>query len=256
MNSSATFCADSSNTRSSASDVTPDEAIILVGGLGTRLRPVVPDLPKPMAPVGGRPFLAFLLDALARHAFRRIVLATGFRGDQIQRVMTDRWQGMDLVYSHEAEPLGTGGAIAQAARLLHGGACFVLNGDTYIELDFSTFHRLAASAGGRLGIAVAHVSDVARYGAVMVEGDRVCGFSEKGRSGSGYINAGAYWMSRRLFAVLPRDRAFSFEADVLVPLAEGERVAAYTATAHFIDIGVPEGYFRAQALLGGSHARP
>lgn len=222
-----------------------DEAIVLAGGLGTRLRGAVDNVPKPLAPVAGRPFLAWLLDELATQGLRRVVLATGYRGDQIEAALGREWQGMSLEYSREPEPLGTGGAIALAMQRIAGDACFALNGDTWVELDYTAFDRQAA--GVPLGVALAHVPDVARYGAVFVEGNRVTGFSEKGMSGPGFINAGVYRLSRSLLHDFPVGVAFSFERDVLVPVAAQEIVAGYAETEGFIDIGVPEEYRRAQA---------
>lgn len=226
-----------------------DEAIILAGGLGTRLRGVVDDVPKPLAPVAGRPFLAWLLDALARQGMRRVVLATGYKGEQVAATLGKAWHGMSLDYSREAEPLGTGGAISLALQRVDGDACFVLNGDTWLDLDYAAFDQDVRETGAALGMALAHVPDVARYGAVHVHGGRVAGFAEKGLSGPGYINAGVYRVDRSLAGGLPVAKAFSFERDVLAPAAACGGIVACTRTQGFIDIGVPEDYQRAQALF-------
>jgi D-glycero-alpha-D-manno-heptose 1-phosphate guanylyltransferase len=226
-----------------------EEAIILAGGFGTRLRSVVNDVPKPLAPIRGRPFLAFLLDRLAAQGFRRVVLATGYMGEKINQALGDRWQGMALAYSREDQPLGTGGAIAQSLDCIEGNACFVLNGDTHLDLDYRAFDRCMEATGAALGMALARVADVARYGAVQVEDQQVTGFAEKGQSGPGYINAGVYRMTRELVAAFPGEANFSFEARVLEPLVQCGSVAAYTRTSAFIDIGVPEDYARAQVEL-------
>lgn len=228
---------------------TTNEAIILAGGLGTRLKGVIGELPKPLAPLAGRPFLAWLLDILAAQEMRRVILATGYRSGQIVEALGSRWRGMALVYSQEPEPLGTGGAIALAAKKLRDDACFVLNGDTRLVLDYAEFDRLANAANVRLGVALAHVPDVSRYGSVRIEKDRIAGFVEKGRTGPGYINAGVYWISRSLLSDFPRTNSFSFETEVLVPVVARERVAAFTETSDFIDIGVPEDYHRAQSTF-------
>lgn len=225
------------------------EAIILAGGFGTRLRGVVDDVPKPLAPVAGRPFLAWLLDALAGQGLHRTVLATGYLGEQIEAALGQAWRGMQLVYSREPAPLGTGGAIALALKAIDGDGCFVLNGDTWLELDYAAFGRAVADAGARLGVALAEVPDVARYGAVHVEQDRLMDFEEKGASDAGFINAGVYWMQRELLEGFSSGTAFSFERDVLVPSVSSEPVVGYTDTHGFIDIGVPEDYQRAQQLF-------
>lgn len=222
------------------------EAIILAGGFGTRLRNVVSDVPKPLAPVCGRPFLAWTLDALAAQGVRRVVLATGYLAEKVEEALGTSWRSMELVYSREPEPLGTGGAVALACTRLEGGSAFVVNGDTWLELDYRAFAERSLRDGARLGMALAHVPDVARYGAVELDQGRVSGFSEKGRHGAGYINAGVYWFERTLMHAFDPGARFSFETDVLLPMASRDTVVAYTDTSQFIDIGVPEDYRRAQ----------
>lgn len=223
-----------------------EEAIVLAGGLGTRLRGVVDDVPKPLAPVAGRPFLAWGLDLLADQGLRRVILATGYRGGQVEAALGKNWQGMSLEYSQEPEPLGTGGAIALAMRRVSGDASFVLNGDTWLELDYVKFDAALRAQDARIGVALAKVPDVARYGAVRVEGGRITGFIEKGQAGSGLVNAGVYRVPRSLLVGFPADKPFSFEREVLAPVVARETVIAYTETRGFIDIGVPEDYWKAQ----------
>lgn len=223
-----------------------DEAIVLAGGLGTRLRGVVDGVPKPLALVAGRPFLAWLLDTLAMQGLRRVVLATGYRGEQIEAALGATWRGMALVYSREQKLLGTGGAIALAMPRIAGDDCFVLNGDTWLELDYARFDAAVRGVDARLGVALAAVPEVARYGAVNVEDGRVVDFVEKGQSGPGFINAGVYLLSRSLLEDFPSGEPFSFEHDVLRPAAARETVVACTDTEGFIDIGVPDDYRQAQ----------
>lgn len=227
-----------------------DEAIVLVGGLGTRLRSVVADLPKPLAPVAGRPFLAHLLDQLATGGLRRVILATSYMAEKIEQAIGTRWAGMDIVYSKEPEPLGTGGAIRLAATLLHGDGVHLANGDTFLRYDPAAFERAVRVAGATLGIALAKVDDVRRYGAVEIDDGRVVAFREKGGSGPGLINAGSYFLTAAGLGALPSDEAaYSFESRVLLPSALHGQVAAFDDTRDFIDIGVPEDYARAQYLL-------
>lgn len=226
-----------------------DEAVILAGGLGTRLHDVVRDVPKPLAPVAGRPFLAWLLDNLAGQGIQRVVLATGHLGEQIEAVLGPQWLGMALEYSREAEPLGTGGAIVRAATRVRSEAFFVLNGDTALDLDYAEFDRAVTSMDARLGVALARVPDAARYGAVQLEGSRVTGFVEKNDAHAGLVNAGVYRLQRSLLADYAHARSFSFERDVLVPAVGREPVIGFTRTRGFIDIGVPDDYQRAQQLF-------
>lgn len=230
-----------------------DEAIVLAGGRGTRLRSVVSDLPKPLAPVAGRPFLAWLLDMLAEGGIRRVVLATGYLAGQVEAAVGARWQGMEIAYSVEPEALGTGGAIRLAAGMLQGGAAHVLNGDTFLRYRPSALEAAAAAGGTPIAVALAHVDDVGRYGAVVVEDGRVARFEEKGGSGAGLVNAGSYFLAAPALHALDAmgPGAFSFETGVLAPRAASGDVAAFTATAGFIDIGVPDDYRRAQVLFAG-----
>jgi D-glycero-alpha-D-manno-heptose 1-phosphate guanylyltransferase len=232
-----------------------DEAIILAGGLGTRLRSVVSDVPKPLAPVGGRPFLAWVLDALAMQGIRRAVLATGFMGDRVANACGQSWRGMELLYSREHAPLGTGGAIAMAFSQVQGDACLVLNGDTWLAFDHAKFDQAWRAGSSRLAIALAEVTDVSRYGAVEVEQSRVTALVEKGAVGPGYINAGVYGIRRSLLADFPAKESFSFESDVLMPTVHREAVFGYTRTHDFVDIGVPQDYQRAQELVPATAGR-
>lgn len=228
-----------------------DEAIVLVGGLGTRLRTVVSDVPKPLAPVAGRPFLAWLLDHLAENGMRHIVLAAGYLAERIVDCIGQEWHGMSVDYSVESVPLGTGGAVRQACSLLHGNAAHVLNGDTFLRYDLHALEQSTQQAGADLGIALAYVDDLARYGAVIRDGTSIVGFKEKGETGPGYINAGSYYLAHAAIQSLPVDPEFSFETRVLAPLTAAGRVCGFDATSGFIDIGVPDDYRRAQSLFGG-----
>ncbi|BCT91854.1 D-glycero-D-manno-heptose 1-phosphate guanosyltransferase [Lysobacter helvus] len=236
-----------------------DEAIVLVGGLGTRLRSVVSDVPKPLAPVAGRPFLAWVLDHLVDAGLARIILAVGYRGELVEQAIGARWRtasgaSADIVYARESEPLGTGGAVRNAAAQLAGDAVHVVNGDTFLRYSPAALERATREAAAMLGIALAHVPDAARYGAVVIEDDLVRGFQEKGRGGPGWINAGCYFLAPAALAALPADPVFSFEEAVLAPAAQTGRVAAHTQTEGFIDIGVPDDYLRAQSLFASERA--
>lgn len=227
-----------------------DEAIVLVGGLGTRLRSVVSDLPKPIAPVAGRPFLAHVLDQLAVSGLRRVILATGHLAEKVEQAIGPHWAGMQISYSREEAPLGTGGAISLAATQLHGDGVHLLNGDTFLRYDLRELERVVHAAGVPLGMALAQVPDVGRYGAVDIAAGRVVAFHEKGGHGAGLINAGSYFLTVAGVAALPSLPNYSFESKVLPAWVASRQVVALTSTRDFIDIGVPEDYARAQSLLG------
>lgn len=228
-----------------------DEAIVLVGGLGTRLRAVVPDLPKPLAPVAGRPFLAWVMDQLAGNGIRHVVLATGYMSDVVEAAIGASWRGMQVEYSVEQHALGTGGAVRQACQRLRGNAVHVLNGDTYLDYSAAGIADAVSESGANIGVALARVDDVARYGAVECDSGRITRFREKGGSGPGYVNAGCYFLGSKAIAALPQLEAYSFETEVLVPMTAAGSVCGYADTRGFIDIGVPDDYLRAQTIFGG-----
>jgi D-glycero-alpha-D-manno-heptose 1-phosphate guanylyltransferase len=225
------------------------EAIVLAGGLGTRLRGVVDDVPKPMAPVQGRPFLALVLDQLLAAGFTTAIFAAGYRHEVIRAYFGEDYRGLALRYSVEREPLGTGGAIRLACEQADARNVFALNGDTYLELDFRAMMEAHVRAGSHFSMAICHVSDVARYGALELCDDRVQGFLEKGRSGPGWINAGAYVLGPDLRARLRPQGAFSFEHDLLEPEVGSIRPLAFRSSGLFIDIGIPADYARVTQIF-------
>jgi len=225
------------------------DVIVLAGGLGTRLRSVVAALPKAMAPVAGRPFLEHLLDLLAHAGFASAVLAVGYRSDAIREYFGDRYHGLPLAYSIEGQPLGTGGAIRLAMNHASSPEVFVVNGDTFVDVDYSAMLAAHQRASATMTIAVHEVPDAARYGALDIAGDRVRGFFEKGRAGPGWINAGVYLLARTQLDDAALPTAFSFESDYLVPNVEALNPLAFRTEGLFIDIGVPEDYARAQSML-------
>jgi len=227
------------------------EAVVLAGGLGTRLRAVVADVPKPMAPVAGRPFLAYVLDRLVDTGFATAILAVGYRFEAIRSHFGDGYRGLRLAYSVEREPQGTGGALRDALALGSGGEMFVLNGDTWLDVDYRAMLAAHERSRAELTIAVHRVADSARYGALELEGNRVRGFREKGESGSGWINGGIYVVGPALRTRLRRVGAFSFEQDVLVPGVASIAPLAFRTTGQFIDIGIPDDYVRARQILAG-----
>lgn len=227
------------------------KAIVLAGGLGTRLRERVPDLPKPMAPVAGRPFLEYLLDALARCGCDEMVLSVGHLWQKIEAHFGNSYRGMALRYAVEQTPLGTGGAIAFALAQLppDTDAVLTLNGDTFLDVDFAQVLAHHRAAGLPISMVLREVDDTMRYGAVLVGEGRVQSFADKGRSGPGLINAGTYVLDPRWFLALGLPACFSMEADVLQARCAELRPAAFVTDANFIDIGIPDDFDRAQRVL-------
>lgn len=227
----------------------PMEAIILAGGLGTRLSSRLTNLPKPMAPIGSRPFLELLLDQLIVAGAARAILSVGHLRQVILDTFRDSYRGLPLLYAIEDTPLGTGGAIRQALGQAHESSVLVLNGDTYLDADFASMLSLHASNGRALTMAVTPVEDTARYGGVIIAASRIAGFVEKGRRGPGWINAGAYVLSRDFPWPDALPSRFSFETDVLVSTLNHLRPNAFLHKGYFLDIGVPEDLDRAQVEL-------
>ncbi len=225
------------------------QAIVLVGGLGTRMRSVIHDRPKSMAPIGCRPFLAVLLDYLETQGIADVILAVGYLRDKITAFFGGRYRSLNLLYSVEVEPLGTGGAIAQALHLATSDQVFVLNGDTFLKVVLADMLVAHQEAEADITIALRSVPDVSRYGRAEVKDGRIVAFEEKGASGAGLINCGTYVVSRRLFDGYDLHRAFSFETDFLVRFIRDLQLVPYITDAYFIDIGVPEDYIRARNKL-------
>lgn len=225
------------------------EAIVLVGGFGTRLRSLVSGVPKPMALVGGRPFLEWVFDHLLENQTDRIILAAGYLADRLSDHFGGSWNGAELSYSFEPEPLGTGGAVSLAMNHVHGKGVHILNGDTYLRYSMAEMERRASMSRGDLAMALAWVDDVARYGSVELKDGLVSGFNEKGRNGAGFINAGSYYAGPRATSAFPSVRRYSFETAVLQPMVSNAAVAGLTDTQGFIDIGVPDDYIRAQEVF-------
>lgn len=228
------------------------KAVVLAGGLGTRLRERVPELPKPLAPVAGRPFLAWVLDALVRHGFQDIVLSVGYRWELIRTQFGASYRGASITYAVETEPLGTGGAVAlafESAGMAGDEAALVLNGDTFLDLDFAALRAWYGAAPAAAAMVLRAVDDVARYGSVETVAGRVTGFFEKGRSGPGLINAGVYILQADVFARFGLAGRFGLETDLLQRYCNSLVPLARITDAYFIDIGVPEDYDRAQTEL-------
>lgn len=232
------------------------EAIVLAGGLGTRLRSRINGIPKPMAPVAGRPFLEILLNRLAEAGCGRTLLSVGYLGDVISDHFGASWKGMPVAYVTEDSPLGTGGAIRRALEQAEETSVFVFNGDTWLDLDYGAMDGLHRSSQAVITLALSRVSDMSRYGGVELSGGKISGFIEKGRSGAGWINGGVYILSRNFPWPANLAEKFSFETDVLFPLLPSLRHAVFLSSGGFLDIGVPEDLDRAQIDLGDRHRVP
>jgi len=225
--------------------------LLLVGGMGTRLRSVVPNAPKPLATVGDKSFLELLVLQLREQGFRQLVMCSGYLADQIENHFGDgsRWD-VSIEYSKESQPLGTGGAVKLAEPLLRGCSTFVvMNGDSFMESNFEELLRNHSAQKALLTMAVRRVENAGRYGTVQISPDqRITGFAEKtGSETPGIVNAGIYVFDSKILEEIAPG-ASSLERD-LFPNILGRGVHAVEQKGMFIDIGTPEDYARAQQIF-------
>lgn len=224
------------------------EAIVLAGGLGTRLQKVVSDVPKSMALVNQRPFLEYLLDYLASQGFTKIVLSVGYRHEHISGHFGERYRSLSIQYAVENEPLGTGGGIRLALWKTGGPRAFVMNGDSLFRLDYRALMDFHLKKKADATLALRKLSDTGRYGRVSLNRDRrISGFEEKGTTaGPGYINGGVY-VIEKLFLMEPGYRGrFSIEKDCFERCYPDARLFGFPSGGYFLDIGIPEDYTKAQ----------
>ncbi|MHB9023856.1 MAG: nucleotidyltransferase family protein [Armatimonadota bacterium] len=225
--------------------------MILAGGLGTRLRSAVPDLPKPMAEVAGRPFLDYLLMQVRRAGICDIVLCVGYKAEAIEAYYGDGIR-LDLKfhYAYERELLGTAGALTQAAEYIRTDTFIVMNGDSYCEVDFNDLLATHAARRASVTITAMYQEDRLRFGSLEIDQqDAITAFIEKGEaSGPGYINGGIYAMSREILNRIPAGVPSSLEKDIF-PQLLGQGLYAFKTAGAFIDIGIPSEYARAARVL-------
>lgn len=240
----------------------PMKVLLLVGGLGLRLRPIVADRPKPMATFDQKPFLAYQLAHLRSQGFKRVVLCAGFMAEQVEQYFgAGNEYGIQIEYSVEYRLLGTAGAIKNAARFIDG-TFVVCNGDSFLDLDFT---QLVAShtawcredASVIATIAAVTVSDASAYGSLQIdECSCVRSFVEKGKLGPGWVNGGAYVFEPELLQYIPVEEEVSLEKTVFpLLLNQGRRLFCYPFDGFFIDIGTPEGHQRFSQLVAEQWSR-
>jgi len=219
-------------------------AIILAGGLGSRLKEAVKDLPKPMAPVGGKPFLEYLLLQLKRWGISDVVLSVGYKKEVIQSYFKDgRSFDIQISYSEENEPLGTGGALKQCLVRNDDSRFIVMNGDSFFNISFADLIQYHAGKPGVISMALASVQDRSRYGGVEINGDdgSINSFQKDGLESPGLINSGIYIVNRNIVEYIP-DGPVSLEGHVL-PLVKNDRLLyGKVFDAFFLDIGIPKDY--------------
>lgn len=223
------------------------EAIILAGGKGTRLRSVVSDAPKPMARIQGRPFLEILIENFYAKGITHFILSVGYMADSIVKYFKTKYPNLDISFSLENEPLGTGGAIRPAFEQVKGQFALVINGDSLFDVKIEELHPFDADdlpiIFGR------HVNDVTRYGHFLYEGNKIHHYLEKQGHGPGYINCGIYVLGKDTLHSFPADQKFSIERNYFSEFSEQNPATIIFSDGYFIDIGLPESYQRSQGEL-------
>lgn len=235
-------------------------AVILAGGLGTRLRSVVSDVPKPMAPINGRPFLEWLMDYWIEQGISRFVLSVGYQCQVITEHFGSSYRGAAVAYAIEHERLGTGGGLLLAQEQLQDEEAFVLlNGDTFFAVQLATLDGFARQHDADWTLSLFRASEANRYmGLELDDGQRIVSLaSQRGLPGC-LANGGVYWVRRRSLSALPfqAGQAVSLEDELLPALLDGgAAMLGLAADGAFIDIGIPQDYHRAHAVLAGTEAQ-
>lgn len=229
------------------------QAVLLAGGLGTRLKSVVNDRPKPMALIKDRPFMEYVVHELSRYGITDIIFAVGYKGSMVEDYFgdgsgfpaADGSGRLHIRYAYEEELLGTAGAIRNAGRLVTDEVFFVLNADTFYQIDYGRLLRIQKDMGLEMALVLREVPDVSRYGQAVIHDGRLAGFNEKTTKVlPGTINGGIYLMRRKLMEEIPEGRV-SLENDMIPQwLSQGRKLGGFVNDGYFIDIGIPEDYFR------------
>ena len=221
------------------------EAIVLAGGFGTRLSTVVSDVPKPMAPINGRPFLEYLLDDLNEKGISRVLLAVGYKKGIIKNHFKEKYKNIDIIYSDEDIPLGTGGAIKKALTLTKDEDIFIINGDTFFDIDLKEMYQFHKKNSSKLTLAIKEMEKFDRYGSLILEGNKIIKFEEKKYIDKGYMNSGIYLIDKNLL-IQEKKESFSFEKEILENENFQIEKYGYKSEGYFIDIGIPKDYYKFQ----------
>ena len=221
------------------------EAVILAGGLGTRLKSITADLPKPLAAINGRPFLNFVLDHLIQCNVQHIVLSVGYQHEKIQKEYGSTYKSLSISYAVEERPLGTGGALKLAMKSITSDNFFMLNGDTLFDIQLQSLAAFHQEDEATVTLAAKGVKDAGRYGTIEAdEKGYVLQFREKTTAREGLINGGVYCINTAVQQFFPPQEKFSFEKDVLEQMTGSKQLKMMLFDDYFIDIGIPEDYER------------
>lgn len=225
-------------------------AIILAGGLGTRLRSVVADLPKCMAPVAGKPFLSYVLNYLLKQGVTHFIFSVGYKREAIIEFVQDEYPHINAKFAVEKEPLGTGGAVMLAAAFCKEKNSFVVNGDTIFDVNLQQLSSFHYTHKADCTLSLKQMHNFNRYGVVdLTAQKRVHDFKEKKQYDRGLINGGVYVLNIHSFKKEALPEKFSFEKDYLEAFYKQRNFYGFVTDGYFIDIGIPEDYERAQTEL-------
>ncbi len=225
-----------------------NEAIILAGGFGTRLKGVVDEVPKSMALINNKPFLEYQLNYLAHWGINHVILSVGYKAALIKDYFGDTFNSIRLEYVEEKEPLGTGGAIKKAMEKVMAYSVFVLNGDTIFDISLRRLFDFRKTKGASISLALRFVPDAGRYGSIKIDSDaRIIGFVEKADLyGEEFINGGVYCIDTKYFLNKNLPEKFSIEKDFFEKYYETDQFYGFKCYSFFMDIGTPEDYKKAQ----------
>ena len=232
------------------------EGIILAGGFGTRLQSVVSDVPKSMAEVAGRPFLEYLFDYAADQKFNHIILSLGYKADVVIDWLESQQRPFEISYVIEDSPLGTGGAIKYAFEKVSGKEAFVINGDTFFDVDTHALLEFHKANQADISVALKPMKDFDRYGSVTINDEqRIVSFNEKQYCTEGLINGGIYIVNSELFKRLGLPEKFSFEKDIMESYIHKLGIYGLEQDNYFIDIGIPSDFEKANKDFANNRKR-
>ncbi len=225
------------------------DVVVLAGGLGTRLRSVIGVCPKVLAEVAGRPFIFYLLDRLEFFGFRRVILSTGYAASVVEAAVGQSYGELDIIFSRELVPLGTGGAVRQAVPLINGDSFLLMNGDSFVPINYHEFFAQHKEKGWAASMVLVEVSNSDRYGSVTRAADgRIVEFVEKTKSSKEIrqlVNAGIYLLNKNIFEQCGEGTTYSLETELMPTIIESG-IYGYECAGELIDIGTPQSYSRSQ----------
>jgi len=225
------------------------DVVILAGGLGTRLKPVLSDRPKALAGIDGQPFLFFLLDQICDAEFDKVIICTGHMGEYLEKVVGNGYKSLRIDFSREKTLLGTGGALRKATDLIKREWILVLNGDSYVDIKFQDFVSWHTQMGAKFSVVITSIEDSRRFGSVSLNHDnKIDKFDEKptqdknnAGASNNLINTGIYLIHTSIIQSLPTETNISLEREIL-PSQVGKGIFGYRSTGSFIDIGTPQSF--------------